>query len=321
MIDILKHINIFSDLDDGEIKLIINYFTFHNIKKHTLLFNHGDVDRRLFIVLKGKIIVSNKMPDGSEKIIDEISDGNFFGEMSLFENAPRSADCFAENNSHIITIDENQFDQVINNYPELAIHMMYKILNITTSRFTERSKFLSEIVQYGEKARKRTITDELTGAYNRRFLDDAFFEHFNYAKNHKSCLTIVMIDVDYFRDINNEFGQSVGDSVLKEIVVLIKKYLTENDILARYGGDEFVILLPDMNADSALKIVEKIRCSCEELSLSHVDPQLQNTISLSMGLASFPEHSLIPSDLRAKVDESLYKAKENGRNRVECAVK
>ncbi len=316
--EFLHGIDILSLLTPGEIERMKALFTIRRIGEGEVLFREGDHGNELFIVRSGEVATSIRLPDGGAREIALFREGDFFGEMSIFENAPRSATCVAAAPSELLGLHEKEFYRMIEECPDIATKVMYRMLNITTQRLRDTGEFLSDMVHWGEAARRRAVTDELTGAYNRRFLDDALDREFERAKGSGSSLTMAMVDLDCFRQINERHGEEAGDRCIIEVVRVINRLLRENDIFARYGGDEFALLLPATGPDDAGELAGRIRKDVEGLRILPPDgsgPRL----TLSIGLASYPGHAGDPASLREAADRALYRAKEEGRNRVALA--
>jgi diguanylate cyclase (GGDEF)-like protein len=314
--EFLRKVDVFSLLDPGEIKKIINSFHPVEVEKGETLFKEGDKGNELYIVKTGRVAVSIRHSDGVERDIVELKEGDFFGEMSIFENAPRSATCYAKEQSALLMMKDEDFFRLIKSFPSAAIKIMYRMLNITTKRLRDSSGFLTNMVTWGEKARKRSITDELTGVYNRRFLDDALDDYFEAAKNRGKPLTVVMTDLDFFRKINEMYGDKTGDEMLLASVGVFKKVLRKEDIVARYGGDEFTFILPETGADDGLKLAERVRSEVARLKILEKKNGPIRKVTTSQGLASFPENAPDLKTLMEKADKALYRAKNDGRNRV-----
>lgn len=313
--EFLRGIEILSLLTQGEIERTKGLFSLRKIGGGEVLFREGDPGNELFIVRSGEVVTSIRLPDGGAREIAVFREGNFFGEMSIFENAPRSATCMAAVPSELLGLHESDFYRMVEECPDIATKVMYRMLNITTQRLRDTGEFLSDMVHWGEAARRRAITDELTGSYNRRFLDDALEREFERAKGSGSALTMAMVDLDFFRQINDRHGDEAGDRCIIEVVRLIRGLLRENDIIARYGGDEFALLLPGIACDDAGKLAEAIRKNVEGLRLLPGDGP-GTRLTLSIGLASYPDHEGGSASLREAADRALYRAKEEGRNRV-----
>ena len=308
--------DVFSLLDTGEIEKIINSFQLTEVEEGKALFKEGDEGNEFYIVKSGKVAVSIRHSDGVEREIVELKEGDFFGEMSIFENAPRSATCLAKEKSVLLKMKAEDFFKLIKSFPSVAIKIMYRMLNITTKRLRDSSGFLTNMVTWGEKARKRSITDELTGVYNRRFLDDALNDYFEAAKNTRKPLAIVMADLDYFREINELYGDKTGDQMILAAVDIFTKVLRDEDIVARYGGDEFTFILPETGPNEGMELAEKIRSEVAKLKILEKKKGPINNFTVSQGLASFPENAEDPKTLMEKADKALYSAKNNGRDRV-----
>jgi len=312
----LKKINIFSNLNTQELTSIAHYLNPLKVPRNTVLCKEGDKGDELFIVRKGTIDSAIKLPDGNQKQIAQFKGGNFFGEMSIFENAPRSATCFAVEKSELFTMHKNEFYKALEAHPEIVISIMYKMLSIISQRLRNTGTFLSDMVRWGNEASKRAITDELTGVYNRRYLDTALHDQFKSCLNLGRPLAIMMIDLDYFREINEQYSNEVGNKALCEVTEVFKQLLTKKDVIARYGGDEFTILLPNKNLEQAAALAENVRKKVAELTLLKELNGALSQITLSVGIACFPENAKDLTTIKDMADKALYSAKEQGRNRV-----
>lgn len=158
-------------------------------------------------------------------------------------------------------------------------------------------------------------TDQMTGALNRRGLDDVFKREAARADRNAQSLGVVLIDLDNFKQINDSLGHPYGDSVLINLVTVAKETLRPTDVVARFGGEEFVILLPDVEMEEALTIIHRLQNNLTKNSLLQIDSQLTSiTFSAGVALRSFGEqqHSVL-----SRADQALYQAKRTGKN---CAI-
>ncbi len=314
----LSRIEIFSLLESDEINKITKYFKKHDINDNEILFSEGDQGNNLYIVESGIISSKARLPHGGEREIASFEPGDFFGEMSIFEKAPRSATCYCSGKCTLFSLHEKDFYEIVRKYPDIAIKIMYRMLNITTQRLRNTGEFLSDMVTWGESASRRAITDEMTGAYNRRYLDDIIGGKFESARAGGRPISIIMIDLDYFRQVNENYGHAAGDRVIMEVVRIYNRNLRKGDILARYGGDEFIILLPDADLKIAVEIAEYVRAEVEQLDILLQYNGSIKKVTVSQGISSFPENTDNLKKLRELADRALYTAKEQGRNRVVC---
>jgi diguanylate cyclase (GGDEF)-like protein len=315
----LKSVSLFNSFSVKELNTVYECLKVLEIKKDEKLFTEGDEGDEFFIVKSGIIASSIKCQDGSQREIAVFRPKDFFGEMSIFENAPRSATCYSKEDSLLYKFQKSDFFKLLGTHPDFAIRIMYKMLNITTQRLRNTGNFLSDMVRWGNEASRRAVTDELTGLYNRRYLDSALESYFQTSRTVNKPLTLIMVDLDYFREINNLYGHETGDNAIIEVANTFRKHLREQDSMARYGGDEFTVILRDTEQKDAFDLAEKIRMDLKKFTLLKNLGGNIKTMSLSMGMASFPKNADNLPDLRRKADQALYKAKENGKDRVICA--
>ena len=165
-----------------------------------------------------------------------------------------------------------------------------------------------------EKLRNQALRDPLTGLYNRRYMEDCLQRFVRLADRENREVSVVMVDLDHFKTLNDEHGHAFGDAVLRDTAMTIVGGLRETDIVCRYGGEELVVILPDCNLDRAADKAEALRLRIEALSQTH-----GASISASFGVAGVPYTSSGVSDLLAAADGALYRAKQNGRNQVATA--
>jgi diguanylate cyclase (GGDEF)-like protein len=165
---------------------------------------------------------------------------------------------------------------------------------------------------------KQAITDPLTGLYNRRYLYERLGTELRRAQRYNRPLSLILIDLDHFKGVNDEHGHQHGDIVLARFGHLLVESLREPDTACRYGGEEFSVILPETNADQAMAVAEKLRRRLKERDV--VDDLGENGITISQGIASFPSADIAnENDIMKKADEALYAAKNGGRDRVEVA--
>ncbi|MFH1057149.1 MAG: GGDEF domain-containing protein [Pseudomonadota bacterium] len=172
-----------------------------------------------------------------------------------------------------------------------------------------------------ERLAREATLDPLTGAANRRKLDEIAHRSLALARRHRRELGLVLLDIDHFKAINDRFGHQVGDQVLIELVRAIQADLREEDSLARYGGEEFVALLPDTGLDQALEIAERLRRLVEGLRLAGAGAGASGPVrlTLSLGVSAFQAGDGSLGPILARADVALYQAKAGGRNQV-CAA-
>lgn len=165
-----------------------------------------------------------------------------------------------------------------------------------------------------EKLRAQSLRDPLTGLYNRRYMEDALERYVSLAERSGNPTSVIMIDLDNFKRLNDENGHAKGDSVLRDVASQLVAALRSSDVVSRYGGEELMVIMPNCDLKNAELKAEMLRERIEALSEPHGFP-----ITASFGIATVPETSTSPADLILVADAALYVAKRSGKNRIECA--
>ncbi len=178
----------------------------------------------------------------------------------------------------------------------------------------ENSKIFQEV-------KKLAITDELTQSYSRRYFIDALEKEISVSQRREYNFSIIMVDIDFFKSINDNYGQIVGDDVLIKLAEVMRANTRQGDVIARYGGEEFLILLPGIDKKNALDVAEKIRSKIEKDLVVKVKGRAAARTTISSGVVTFPESGKTSGELISAVDELLYHAKRTGRNKVCGSIK
>lgn len=171
-----------------------------------------------------------------------------------------------------------------------------------------------ERIELFDEVEKLSITDGLTGTFLRRYFYERFKEELARAEQLGIALSFIMVDLDKFKRCNDTFGHLVGDVVLKEVSAILKKNVREIDLVGRFGGEEFCVLLPETKKEGALIVSERTRKAVQEKTIKAYDESVR--ITISMGVSSFPEDSKHLNELVENADKALYEAKKKGRNKV-----
>ncbi len=183
------------------------------------------------------------------------------------------------------------------------------------SGFALLKKELNEATRYTEELEEKLNRDQLTGAYNRRAYDQKIEEELARSKRYGRPLSLLLMDVDHFKSINDTYGHAIGDKCLREIIQRSLPLLRTNDMLARYGGEEFAVIMPETDIKGASKAADKIRAHIEKIIFVYKSEKVQVTVSI--GVSQVMESDAAPKDLFERADIAVYKAKKNGRNRIE----
>jgi len=173
------------------------------------------------------------------------------------------------------------------------------------------------IKQDRQKLTALTILDEKTGLFNFRHFKQAINEEMKRAERYNRQLGLIMIDIDYFKHYNDTNGHQMGDLLLKELAGILKEAVRETDMVARFGGEEFIIMLPETSKAQTKNLAENLRLQIQNHIFPLEEKQPNKDLTVSIGIASYPSKAIIsPETMLEKADQALYKAKNRGRNRV-----
>ena len=187
--------------------------------------------------------------------------------------------------------------------------LVYSASAVHIADAVEKSRIIRE-------SKQEAITDSLTRLYSRRYFMNAMERELSNAERYGGTCSFLMIDVDHFKDINDDFGHQVGDSVLKKLGDLFKTYTRKGDLVARYGGEEFAVLMAGVGLKDAAALAEKLRAMSEQYLKVEEDGKPTRTVTISIGVAAYPETGSNVDQIIEYADKALYFAKDSGRNMV-----
>ncbi|SHK15504.1 diguanylate cyclase [Paramaledivibacter caminithermalis] len=292
---------IFLTNDNNEIKEIIsiaNHEITEDIKEIVKIASHKEHD----------IIVTNE---------------NQFSKNSFKHNEIKSLICIPIKNSDKVSYNDNArynrrkyVDNIdkkeIVGYIYLDTKRVFNNFTLETYKKCCLLKTLLYIMIENYNLKKISSIDKLTNLYLRKHVEDLFRKEILLAKKNQLCLSVIMCDIDRFKQVNDLYGHRKGDEVLAKLGKILKNNLRKNDLVGRYGGEEFIIILPRTNLEDALVVCEKLRKIIEDSKLMGTRMDL----TLSFGISSFPVHGTSEEELIEKADQALYKSKKSGRNRT-----
>jgi diguanylate cyclase (GGDEF)-like protein len=239
--------------------------------------------------------------------IAELGAGSCAGEMSLIEDKDPSAFVVATEESHLMVISHTLLWRMVD-----RSHTFCKnLLVVLSERVRSDNEYIASSLGVLRQAERNAQTDALTGLGNRHWMRTMFEREVTRALHSNKALCLMMIDVDNFKAFNDQYGHTAGDSVLVAVAEALREYLRPTDLVARFGGDEFAVLLPDVQLKQARQTAERIRQQIAGLS----PPSLSTAVTVSIGIADRTERDDVAT-LVQRADAAMYDAKEGGRNRV-----
>lgn len=218
-----------------------------------------------------------------------------------------------------IAKESNQNKQQVVQLKEQLEETQENLEAIVQERTLELHIALQELEEANKTLEEQNTLDELTGIYNRRYYDKRITAELRRSRRNLSPLSLLVIDIDHFKQVNDNYGHAIGDECLKAVSQQLTKYASRSgDRVCRYGGEEFCIILADTDQSGALVIADKIREAVENTPVNLADKKIELTVSI--GLSVYQQGNLLDSKtLFEHADKALYQAKQQGRNRIKVA--
>ncbi len=306
---LLQGLELFQGVDPEDIQDLLQRCDRRDLAAGELLLSPGVGNEHVFIVLSGSLNVHVGSADAP--VLATMESGACVGEMSIIEDRDPSAYVVAAETTHLLVIHQTILWEMVD-----ASHQFSKnLLIVMSERVRSHNKVIAE--SYGElrKFERHATTDALTGLGNRHSMEESFPREIARCKQDELPISLIMIDVDNLKEFNDLFGHIAGDRVLAAVSRILRTQFRSRDVLIRYGGDEFAILLPQVDANAAFIIADRVRVCVSGETADGSDSLIQIPIRISMGVAGLTEDGTL-DDLIRDADAALYRAKRAGRNTV-----
>jgi diguanylate cyclase (GGDEF)-like protein len=276
-----------------------------DIAEGDVLLSPQRENRCVYVVLRGRLSVHLGSLDAPK--IADLTAGSCAGEMSLIEDKDPSAFVIAVEDSHLMVISHHLLWQLVDRSHTFAKNLLV----VLSERVRSDNEFIASSLGVLRQAERNALTDALTGLGNRLWMKDMFEREVTRAQHSGKSLCLMMIDVDNFKRFNDQYGHIAGDRVLIAVAAALREYLRPTDLIARFGGDEFAALLPDVDLGQAQQTADRLRTQVAALS----PPSLTGAITISIGVSvNLPDDDV--GTLVQRADAAMYDAKAQGRNRV-----
>ena len=216
--------------------------------------------------------------------------------------------------------DMKPFSQIMQEAVEELgrLNFSYEQIVLELKQAKQNAELLAvNLKQANDKLRELAFRDELTGLYNHRYYQEVIASELNRSIRYKHPLSLLLIDIDFFKNVNDTFGHIVGDRVLQEVSQTMVKLVRQSDIVARYGGEEFAIVMPETGKVGGKVIAQRVRRGIEQHQIKNNNQSISVTVSIGLVSTDMDNVEITREALIAQSDKALYKAKRNGRNRVE----
>ena len=276
---------------------------------HELLLEQGTRHAKMFLVLEGELGVHLDSPEADP--VAHIGAGETVGELSVLDGSEASAYVVAATEARLIEIGEEDFWRLTNVSHAFALNLLLAL----ASRLRANNATVSKNVQKRRMYERAAMFDGLTGIHNRRWLDETLHRMVERHTRGGVHLSLSLIDIDHFKSFNDTYGHAAGDHVLTVVASTLASNLRPTDLVARFGGEEFVIIFPDTQLEQAMHAAERVRQAVADQTLEMPDGTALPSVTISMGVAELELGESVP-DLLKTADLAMYRAKQAGRNRV-----
>jgi len=279
-------------------------------KSGETLLEAGRPNRKMFLILSGGLSVH--LDSKKSKPVALLQAGQTVGEMSVLDGSPASAFVVATKSTRLIEVDEETFWRLVNASHEFAKNLLF----LLAQRIRASNVTLSESARLQSQLERDALFDHLTGLNNRRWLEARLPRLIKRYQYSGQSLSVLMIDVDHFKRFNDTYGHLAGDIVLSALGQALLEHLRPTDLSVRYGGEEFVVILPSADLAGARIAAERLRRAVKTTPIVTHQGATLPSVTISIGIAQLSGDEDAASVL-GRADVALYRAKNLGRNRVE----
>ncbi len=305
----LSAVRLFAGVPPNELRELLIHCRVKRLDKEGILIRPGESDDRLYVLLTGMLRIHLATVDNDP--IASVLPGESVGEMSVIDSSPRSAYVVAGEPSRLLEIRRDIFWALANICPSVPVNL----LHLLAERLRGNNTMVHESKLLQQEYKRHASVDGLTGLYNRRWLDEVLPRQLKRSLMQKVPMSLVMIDVDHFKQFNDRYGHQAGDFVLFAVARVLKSSFRPTDLTARYGGEEFTVVLPDTVLDGARVAAERVRMAVATTELVMPEHKRLPSVTVSLGIAQLGETD-DASLLIQRADDALYSAKRSGRNCV-----
>jgi diguanylate cyclase (GGDEF)-like protein len=280
-----------------------------NVDTGTMLAERGHGEDRVWLVLEGALAVY--AGPAEQASLTTAGPGQTVGELAAIDGGPRSATVVAARPSRVVEIEGAIFRAVLARSHRASLNLLVQV----SRRVRETNAALETRRRAQEQLRRQSLVDPLTGLHNRRWLDEMLVRLVTRAAQGAEPLSVVMVDIDHFKRLNDGWGHPAGDVALVAVANELRRRVRPTDAVARYGGEEFAIVLPRTGADEAVIAADRFREAIAFCGIVLPDGTTLPRVTVSCGVAAL-QGGETAAALLARADEALYAAKNAGRNRV-----
>lgn len=300
-------------LDDKEVCALLDQCNYRALEPEEVLLSTDKINRHLFVLISGRLVI--QLSNMDEMPLTTVEPGECVGEMSIIDERAPSAQVMASEPTVVLEIEQEILWRLVSVSHEVARNLLY----IMSERVRYSNLVIADSLEMQRKYQRYATIDALTGLHNRGWLDDMFDREIKRSERDSLPLSMMMIDVDNFKTFNDTYGHLAGDQVLIMVGENLRKPLRPNDMVARFGGEEFCVLLPETRIEFAAEVAERLRERVSKGDPGIINGQQLPHVTISIGVTEYkPGYGL--ETMIASADVAMYHAKQAGRNCVKIAA-
>lgn len=313
---LLKQVPIFSELSPQSLDRVARYCRYYTYGADEVIFNNNSRGEELFIIKSGEVLITKHQDEGDRDIARFIS-GETFGDLELFDEAPRSTNATAVTETVLLQFPGKGFllEDLLHRHADIFAPVLHSMLVIVARRIRDTNKLISENAPWVQDLRRQLHTDKLTGLYNRTYLEEDFSELLS---GYGEGTALIMLKPDRFKRINDRFGHERGDRVLRAMAQTLIDAVGSEGWAARYRGDEFAVILPAAGIETSRNMAQGIAESMALIDMEKLVGEAYNPTTFSTGITLYPENGNTSMELIQSGFDLMFKALESGGNRVLC---
>ena len=301
------------NLDNPALLELLSQCEYRQLAAGEVILSEQDENHHLYIVLKGRLVIQLSTTDDIPLSI--VEPGECVGETSIIDSCVPFAQVSTSEVSEVLIIEQDILWRMVSVSHEISRNLLY----IMSERVRYSNLVIADSLEMQHEYKRFASTDALTGLRNRSWLDHAFDREIKRSERDELPLAMIMIDVDDFKNFNDVYGHLAGDQVLIKVAEAINKPLRPNDLVARFGGEEFSVLLPETTVSNAKTIAERLRHNVSKADPGVIGNRQLPNVTISLGVAGRqPGYTL--DKMIASADVAMYQAKQKGKNRAEVAT-
>lgn len=302
-------LRMFRGVDEYLVASCLARTTRRDVSEGETLLSPEIPNKCVYLILSGQMRVHLESAESEAFLTLEV--GDCAGEMSLIEEKDPSAWVIAESECHLMVLDKNMLWELI----ETSHAFSRNILRVLSSRLRNDNQAIAGSSDMIREYQRNAVTDALTELHNRHWMEDMFRRRLARMQDDGTLATFMMLDVDFFKNFNDQHGHLAGDHALCHVASTLREHFRPSDMIARYGGDEFAVLLPETDMEEAFSIAQRVRKAIHESLDTDAGSTIEPPITISVGIAEMKAGHTLESLLN-DADSALYRAKLQGRDRV-----